>query len=128
MTVALSRDEVIATMAEFAAHQPHVIFWNSEYRQLQWLHNREDRRQACEMYTRMAGALKARRFSSVSAAEPVTLDARTYFPLLTHSPGQDPNEVHLLLSGEGICATPYYFLDRKLRDSVLQTVHQFAQA
>ena len=128
MTVALTKDEVIATMAEFSAHQPHVIFWNSEYSQLQWLHAQEDRLRACGMYTRMADALKARLFSSVSAVEPVTVDAHTYFPMLTHSPGQDPNPVHLLLAGEGVCGTPYYFLDQKLRDSVLQTVHQFAQA
>ena len=128
MAVALKKDNVVATMADFASNQPHVIFWNNEHNQLQWLHRQEDRVQAYSMYTHMAEALKARRFTSVSAAEPITVGAHTYFPMLTHSPGQDPNLVHLLLTGKGVCATPYYFLHEKMRDSVIKTVHQCAQA
>ena len=120
--VELRRDDVIATMEDFASHQPHVIFWNSACSELQWLHSKEDRQQACNMYSRMSAAFQTRQFVDVSAAEPVTVGEHTFYPMLTHSPGQPPNPVHLLLTGEGVCATPYYFLDQKLRDSVHHAV------
>lgn len=120
--VELRRDDVIAAMADFASHQPHVIFWNSACDELQWLHSKEDRQQADDMYSRMSVAFQTRQFVDVSVAKPVTVGERTFYPMLTHSPGQGPNPVHLLLTGDGVGATPYYFLDQKTRDTVHQAV------
>ena len=121
-------DDVVTTMEDFASRQPHVIFWNSACSELQWLHSKEDQQQACNMYLRMSVALQARYFVDVSAAEPVTVGEHTFFPMLTHSPGQPPNRVHWLLTGKEVCATPYFFLDQKTRDSVHQFVCQVAAA
>ena len=114
----LRREDVMTTLEDFASLQPHVIFWNSECRELQWLHDQEDRRQAYDMYSRMSTALQTGHFTAVTTGQPIRMGSRTLFPMLTHSPGQDPNPVHLLLTGQGVCATPYYFLDEKMRNAV----------